>query len=322
MAISSTSFPCPTCHKEFKRKGDLNRHKALHNGIRPHICFVCGKAFSQQSGLNTHKNTHTKEKPHHCGFCPRTFGDPSSCSRHRKETHFSRGGYVCPIKECNTSIKRRSAFVAHLRKHGENPDNYDIETMAPPPLDETEAMRMPELATSSQVVKEEAVDAEALGAAYEYGALYEAAYDPYAAYRMQYDAAYGYDYYNGGEAYLSAPPQAYGYETSPVDMWDGSTSSESSPSASSRENSSGPSYGPSSLGVSPAPFGPPKYLRESPDSQSAAAAPRNARSPYPNVTTIKREEAPVSLLGSDGFDEFDLNSPVPSWNALQLDLSA
>ncbi|KAF8138365.1 hypothetical protein EV363DRAFT_523939 [Boletus edulis] len=124
-------WSCATCSKSFKRKGDLTRHKAIHAGIKPHICETCGKGFAQFSGLKTHRNVHTKAQPHTCGIgtCTKAFGDPSSRTRHRKETHRHEGAYKCIVTDCGTRIKRRSAFMAHLRKHGLDPRSLDLDTM-------------------------------------------------------------------------------------------------------------------------------------------------------------------------------------------------
>ncbi|TFK20341.1 hypothetical protein FA15DRAFT_577051, partial [Coprinopsis marcescibilis] len=80
---------CDLCDAPFARRGDFNRHKALHLGLKPYACNDCGKRFSQNSGLKTHLNIHTGAKPHRCNFegCTRTFADPSSRTRHKRETH-------------------------------------------------------------------------------------------------------------------------------------------------------------------------------------------------------------------------------------------
>ncbi|KAF9057932.1 hypothetical protein BJ165DRAFT_92456 [Panaeolus papilionaceus] len=134
--VCLTPYRCDTCNSYFKRKGDLTRHVKLHKGIRSYVCQICTKPFSQQSGLKTHLNVHSGEKPYACNFddCPAVFGDPSSAARHRKETHRRLGAYRCPIPGCGSSIKRRSAFAHHLRKHAIDPDDYDIDSLAPPLL--------------------------------------------------------------------------------------------------------------------------------------------------------------------------------------------
>ena len=92
----------------------------------------------------------TGAKPHGCSQCGARFGDPSSCARHKRETHLYPEGYQCFMRGCRTRcvssvcdrasseltpssarIKRRSAFVKHLReKHGLDMDNMSIEEAA------------------------------------------------------------------------------------------------------------------------------------------------------------------------------------------------
>ncbi|KAG6882083.1 hypothetical protein C0992_012786, partial [Termitomyces sp. T32_za158] len=99
----------------------------------PHKCNDCGKSFSQYSGLKTHKNVHTRVKPYGCEIdgCKAAFGDPSSRARHCKEKHRTIGAYRCPASRCTSSIKRRSAFIQHLKKHGISPESIDIDALAP-----------------------------------------------------------------------------------------------------------------------------------------------------------------------------------------------
>lgn len=127
-----STWSCSTCFKNFSRKGDLTRHEQLHTGFRPHKCEMCDKTFAQYSGLKTHRNTHTKAKPYVCGIgtCTKAFSDPSSCTRHRKETHRREGAYKCFVPECGTRIKRRSAFVAHMKKHGIDVRTMNLDTIA------------------------------------------------------------------------------------------------------------------------------------------------------------------------------------------------
>ncbi|GLB34043.1 putative zinc finger protein, C2H2 type [Lyophyllum shimeji] len=134
--MNSDEWTCQTCSRGFSRKGDLTRHVNIHAGYKPHKCSDCGKSFSQYSGLKTHRNVHTKIKPFLCGMngCKAAFGDPSSRARHCKETHRTLGAYRCPVPRCKSSIKRRSAFTQHLRKHNLDPETVDIDALAPPLL--------------------------------------------------------------------------------------------------------------------------------------------------------------------------------------------
>ncbi|XP_018402113.1 PREDICTED: zinc finger protein 60-like [Cyphomyrmex costatus] len=51
---------CGQCHKKFKIKTDLLKHKRMHDDERPFECKYCGLRFTHRRDLNKHKN---KEHP-------------------------------------------------------------------------------------------------------------------------------------------------------------------------------------------------------------------------------------------------------------------
>ncbi|KAI0307038.1 hypothetical protein B0F90DRAFT_1665355 [Multifurca ochricompacta] len=99
--------------------------RPLRGRLTAHDTPVCMLASSHIS-VRWQGASSTGLKPFSCGFpgCKSAFGDPSSCARHRKEMHYPRQPFKCFVEGCVSSILRSSAFKAHLRKHGLDPETY------------------------------------------------------------------------------------------------------------------------------------------------------------------------------------------------------
>ncbi|XP_044733621.1 zinc finger protein 271-like [Chrysoperla carnea] len=72
------NFPCDSCDKKFTVKYDLDSsnlqvHRRVHTGYRPHKCDLCDKAFIHRSNLVSHiRTTHIREK-YFCDICDKGF---------------------------------------------------------------------------------------------------------------------------------------------------------------------------------------------------------------------------------------------------------
>ena len=48
-------YPCPSCEKDFKTKGQLEIHvNGVHLKLRPHRCDICTETFQYLGGLHQH----------------------------------------------------------------------------------------------------------------------------------------------------------------------------------------------------------------------------------------------------------------------------
>lgn len=58
--LQTGEFSCRLCGKCFIRKGDLNKHYAVHSEDRPHICRYpgCGVSFKTSSNRTRHEKSH------------------------------------------------------------------------------------------------------------------------------------------------------------------------------------------------------------------------------------------------------------------------
>ena len=46
------------CGAAFSKNGGLSRHRKIHTGEKPFVCYICGKGFNQRGNLKTHMKSH------------------------------------------------------------------------------------------------------------------------------------------------------------------------------------------------------------------------------------------------------------------------
>ena len=46
------------CGAAFSKNGGLSRHRKIHTGEKPFVCYLCGKGFNQRGNLKTHMKSH------------------------------------------------------------------------------------------------------------------------------------------------------------------------------------------------------------------------------------------------------------------------
>jgi uncharacterized Zn-finger protein len=76
-------YTCEVCSMSFSRRGNLERHALLHDGVRPHVCPVCNKAHATAYNLKEHLMIHSGERPHICDKCNTSFRRISHLARHK-----------------------------------------------------------------------------------------------------------------------------------------------------------------------------------------------------------------------------------------------
>lgn len=60
-------FECESCGKSLSSKGNLKKHKVLHQKEKPFSCDICKSTYNQVRDLKNHiMKAHTGERPHKC----------------------------------------------------------------------------------------------------------------------------------------------------------------------------------------------------------------------------------------------------------------
>ena len=87
------SLSCQVCQRTFTTIVSLQRHRLIHDNLKPHVCSVCKKRFRQKGSLDAHFRVHTgirwKCEAEECG---KLFITKSLLNQHIKASRTCREG--------------------------------------------------------------------------------------------------------------------------------------------------------------------------------------------------------------------------------------
>ncbi|XP_035701456.1 zinc finger protein 37-like isoform X1 [Folsomia candida] len=122
-AVNPVRFRCSLCSREFKAKGNLNRHIVSHTTEKAFKCATCEKGYQQKCELVKHQATHQAKWVRlllNCPSCPRTFLDKSGLLRHFKDHHVNERNYPC--RKCGKILKTGDGLKMHvMAEHSTTP---------------------------------------------------------------------------------------------------------------------------------------------------------------------------------------------------------
>jgi len=113
-------YLCTVCDKRFTLKGNLNKHKQIHDrptGEKVYHCTQCEKCFTTQECLRQHIYVHSSR--YKCTECGKCFERKQTLTLHRR-INSEEKLFECAV--CSKRFKQSNELVLHSRVHsGEKP---------------------------------------------------------------------------------------------------------------------------------------------------------------------------------------------------------
>ena len=107
-------YICDVCNKSYANNRNLEVHKRIHTGERPHVCQNCNKSFSVRSNMIAHRELCLGQCKFNCSICNRGFPLESLYKRHMDEHE---GKYPHACKVCHKGFSKLSGLKNHSKTH-------------------------------------------------------------------------------------------------------------------------------------------------------------------------------------------------------------
>ncbi|XP_037811361.1 uncharacterized protein LOC119603409 [Lucilia sericata] len=108
-------FECEICHCNYKTMYLLKHHLKRHIG-RKFLCANCPKTFINKIELEAHKHVHSGERPHKCDACTKSFRYIHHLKRHKDSVHYGKR-HVCTMPNCGRKFTTLAQLKVHIWTH-------------------------------------------------------------------------------------------------------------------------------------------------------------------------------------------------------------
>ena len=115
----TVKMKCPSCSKEFDKRGNLNRH-ILGCGkerTKECMCSGCGKSFTTDGNLKKHQCNQEQKEKMKCPKCD----VPISTSEYNLKRHMEKCGVVFNCEKCGGACSTKNSLERHMSKCGDSP---------------------------------------------------------------------------------------------------------------------------------------------------------------------------------------------------------
>ncbi|XP_035713451.1 zinc finger protein 271-like isoform X2 [Folsomia candida] len=129
-AENPVRYPCILCEKDFKRKGDLEKHIPTHTTEKAHNCVTCGRSFAHRWSMKRHeiflnrsalqhhiRVTHENRRNNPCDFCDKKFSKPSELKRRVEARHPVNKELVHSCDRCEYKSYSKANLTGHRKRH-------------------------------------------------------------------------------------------------------------------------------------------------------------------------------------------------------------